>query len=65
MDRIPEPVLDVVLPATDQVVVVQVVVVLVAGAAAVLLSRRRPEWRLFSIGLTILLLGLMGLRALH
>lgn len=65
MDRLPEPLLDLLLPATDRAVAIQVLVVLGAGGVALWLLRRRSEWRIFTTGLVVLVLGLMGLRALH
>lgn len=65
MESIPGPILDLLLPATDGAVAVQVAVVVAVGAATVTLTRRSPHWRVFATGATLLLLGLMGLRALH
>lgn len=56
---------DLVLPATDAGVAVQAVIVLVLGAGAVFAIRRRREWMLVAIGLTLLVFGFFGLRALH
>lgn len=57
--------IDLILPATDAGVVVQTVIVLVLGAGAVIATRRRREWMLVAIGLTLLVFGFFGLRALH
>ncbi|MEX1279571.1 MAG: hypothetical protein AB1Z55_02520 [Acidimicrobiia bacterium] len=35
------------------------------GASTLSLTRRSPHWRVFATGATLLLLGIMGLRALH
>jgi hypothetical protein len=53
------------LPTSDQAAITQAVVVLVLGAAAIIALRRHHEARIFAIGVTILLLAAMGLRALH
>jgi len=58
-------VIDLVLPATDAGVAVQTAIVLVLGAVAVFATRRRREWMLVAGGLTLVILGLFGLRALH
>lgn len=57
--------IDLVLPTTDAGVAVQTVVVLILGAGAVFVTRRRREWMLVAIGLTMVILGFFGLRALH
>jgi hypothetical protein len=56
---------DLLVPATDGGVAVQFGLVIVAGLIGLLLSRRRPDVRLLVIGLTILLLALMAVRAVH
>lgn len=53
------------LPESDVSVVVQFVAVVVLGSWAVWRLRARSEWRLVVIGLTLVTLGAMGLRAAH
>jgi len=58
-------VLDLLVPTTDAGVLIQAVIV---GSVLILLlavTWRRGEWRLVSIGLTILAIGFFGVRALH
>jgi hypothetical protein len=57
--------IDWLLPTSDRVAITQAVVVLVVGTAAILALRRHREARIFAVGVTILLLAAMGLRALH
>ncbi|MFP3883211.1 MAG: hypothetical protein ACLFRT_15285 [Actinomycetota bacterium] len=57
--------IDLVLPATDAGVAVQAAIVLVLGTGAVFATRRRREWMLVAVGLTLVTLGFFGLRALH
>lgn len=57
--------IDFLLPATDGGVLAQVVAVVIIGTVAVVVTWRRREWRLLSVGATVLALALMGLRALH
>lgn len=53
------------LPESDGVAIAQAVVVLALGAAAIVALRRHREAGIFAVGLTVLLLALMGLRAAH
>lgn len=52
-------------PRTDGGVAAQLAVVLTVAAAATYLVRRDRELVLFVVGLTVLAIGLIGLRALH
>lgn len=57
--------IDLILPTTDAGVAAQTVIVLVLGAGAVFATRRRKEWMLLAIGVTMVILGFFGVRALH
>lgn len=57
--------MDVLLPATDAGVLVQVITVLILGAIALRAAWRHAEWRIFVIGAWVLLLSLLGIRAVH
>ncbi len=57
--------MDVLLPATDAGVLVQVMTVLIVGAIALRAAWRHVEWRIFVIGAWVLLLSLLGVRAVH
>jgi len=52
-------------PATDVGVLAQFALVLTLLLVAGWWLRRRPEWRLVLVGLGLLLLGAMGIRAAH
>ena len=58
-------VIDVLLPATDAGVAFQFGVVLTTGAVAMVVTRRDRDVRLLVIGVTVLLVALMALRAVH
>jgi hypothetical protein len=58
-------ILDLLLPATDAGVAAQLVVVFVVVAIALWRFWSNPEIRLLVVGSGIVVLGLMGLRALH
>jgi len=58
-------ILDLLLPATDAGVAAQLVVVFVVVAIALRRFWSNPEIRLLVVGSGIVVLGLMGLRALH
>lgn len=58
-------VIDLLLPTTDAGVAVQFASILLVGAVGVLLSRKHPDVRLLVIGLTVLSLALMTVRAVH
>lgn len=53
------------LPASDLGVTLQVVVLTLAMLGALRLSRTHRYWRPLIVGVGLLLLGLMGLRAAH
>jgi hypothetical protein len=53
------------LPSNDRTVIIQLVVVLVTGTVGLVASRRRPDVRLLVAGVFLLVLGGIGLRALH
>lgn len=57
--------IELVLPETDAGVAVQVAAVLILGSGAVFATWKRMEWRLVAIGVTLLVLGFFGVRALH
>ncbi|MGE0141125.1 MAG: hypothetical protein AB7R77_25260 [Ilumatobacteraceae bacterium] len=56
---------DVLLPATDRMVAIQLVVVLVVGVVATWFVRRERALVELVVGVTFVVLGLMGVRALH
>jgi hypothetical protein len=58
-------IVDLLLPATDAGVVVQFVVVGLVLVAVLWRSWSNPEARLLVIGSGLVILGLMGFRALH
>lgn len=60
-----EVILDLLLPATDAGVAAQLVVVFVVVAIALWRFWSNLEIRLLVVGSGIVLVGLMGLRALH
>lgn len=53
------------LPRTDGAVLVEFLVVLVALAITLALVWRHPDWRFLVASSGLLVIGLMGLRALH
>ncbi|MEA2024099.1 MAG: hypothetical protein U9N79_07380 [Actinomycetota bacterium] len=57
--------IDVLLPATDAGVAFQFSVVLTVGIVGLIAARRRRDVRLLVIGLTVLLVSVMALRAIH
>lgn len=56
---------DLLLPRTDAGVLAQLSIVLVASGIAIWALRKRPDAALVVIGVTVVTLSLMGLRALH
>lgn len=56
---------DLALPSTDRGAFVQAAIVLVVTVAAVTLVRRERSLVLLTLGIGTVLLGLMGVRALH
>lgn len=57
--------LDVLLPDDDRTVLIQLVAVVVIGGISLLVARRNRDAVFFIAGLMILLLGLIGVRAVH
>ena len=57
--------MDLLLPTTDAGVILQLAVVTVVAALVLWRIRRNPDARLFVIGLWVLSIGAMGVRALH
>lgn len=57
--------LDLLLPTTDAGVLAQLIILLVAGIGLIWRFRKRPEARLLLVGLLLLGLGAMALRAVH
>ncbi len=53
------------LPATDAGVALQFGVVLATGVAGFVVTRRNRDARLLVVGVTVLLVALMALRAVH
>jgi len=58
-------VIDLLLPATDAGVAVQFGVVIAIGLIGLLVTRKFQDLRLLVVGLTILLVALMAVRAVH
>jgi tetrahydromethanopterin S-methyltransferase subunit C len=56
---------DVLLPATDRMVAIQLVAVLTAAVVAMWVTRRERAAVELVAGITLVLVGLMGVRALH
>jgi hypothetical protein len=57
--------LDLFLPSTDGGVAVQFAVWLVLSAAALWFTRHNKDFRLLAVGLSVLTLGVMAVRAIH
>ena len=57
--------IDLLVPRTDGGVAVQLVIFTTAAVIALVLLRRRRDWLLLAIGLTVFGLSLFGVRALH
>ena len=57
--------IDLLLPATDAGVAVQFGVVIAIGLIGLLVTRKFQDLRLLVVGLTILLVALMAVRAVH
>jgi hypothetical protein len=58
-------VLDLLLPTTDGGVGIQLAVWAIISVGALFATRRNKDLRLLVIGLGVLALGLMGVRAIH
>ena len=56
---------DLLLPRTDAGVLAQLVLLGAVSVGAIWTLRHRPHARLLAVGVTVFLLSLMGLRALH
>lgn len=52
-------------PATDRGVAAQLIALIVGTAAVCWLLRSHRHWQLVALGVALLLLGAMGLRAAH
>ena len=57
--------MDLLLPETDGGVAVQLVAFLCLALTGIVLARRRREWLVRSVRITLLGLGLFGVRAVH
>jgi LPXTG-motif cell wall-anchored protein len=57
--------MDLLLPNTDAGVAFQLAVFLSLALTGIVLTRRRREWLVLSVGITLLGLGLFGVRAVH
>ncbi len=57
--------IDLLVPSSDRAVLMQIIVLLLVGGLAVFALRRHREARIFAIGVTVLLLAVMGVRAIH
>lgn len=57
--------LDLLLPTTDAGVLAQLIIFLATGTGLMWRFRKRPEARLMVVGLSLLGLGAMALRAVH
>ena len=57
--------MDLLLPATDAGVLTQLVLVVIVASVALVITRRNRDVRLAVVGLTVLTVSLMGLRAVH
>lgn len=58
-------VMDLLLPATDAGVLVQLVLVAIVASVVSVIARRNRDVRLAVVGLTVLTVGLLALRAVH
>jgi hypothetical protein len=56
---------DLLLPATDGGVIAQLLAVVALWAISLWALRNRPDHRLLAIGVGLVLLALVGVRALH
>lgn len=57
--------MDLLLPTTDVGVAAQVAVWTIVSVGALIVTRRNTDLRLLVVGLSVLTLGLMGVRAIH
>lgn len=58
-------IVDLLLPRTDAGVAIQGAIVIVAGGLGLYLTRDRPDGRLLVVGVLLVSLAFMGVRALH
>jgi len=58
-------VLDLLLPSTDAGVAAQLAVWATVSVGGLIATRRKKDLRLLVIGLSLLVLGIMGIRAIH
>lgn len=56
---------DLLLPTTDADADLQIVVAAVLGTLAIVAVRRNRDARLFAVGLTVLVVAVMAVRAVH
>lgn len=56
---------DLLLPETDGGVALQLLVFISLALMGIAFTRRRREWLVLSVGVTLLGLGLFGVRAVH
>ena len=63
--RVVHEMIDVLLPSTDAGVALQFAGVLVVGFVGLIVVRRNRDVRILVIGVTVLLIALMALRAIH
>ena len=56
---------DLLLPETDGGVALQLLVFISLALMGIVFTRRRREWLVLSVGVTLLGLGLFGVRAEH
>ena len=57
--------LDLLLPTTDTGVAAQVAVLVAVSIGALIVTRRNRDLRLLVVGLSVLALGIMGIRMIH
>ena len=57
--------LDFILPTTDRGVLVQFLLVVLVGGITLWITRRQRDRRLLVIGVTLFVLAVMGVRAVH
>lgn len=57
--------IDVLLPSTDGGVAVQLVLLVVFTGVGAYLTRRNRDLRILVVGVAVLILGLMAVRAIH
>lgn len=65
LDRLPTVMRDVLMPRTDRGVLVQLLLVIAAVVVVGVLVRRERSLVTLTIGIGLVIVGLMGVRALH